>query len=461
MILMVFRVLLLLLLFLWKPAGSKGDPGRINDRLSKAFRARVTDGNVTAPANVNDGADGAVPGVVVTFRASGSGDAGGYLVFDSRTTSLNPNQDTPNVGTLVTPNNRERLNANGGQLTTATGKILYVRTNGSGQADVDFQLGTNRKQDVTISAVRQSKVVSAYAGVAASGDQLVNPRSQSSQAPGRGGEYELRVNVEDEDGTALANRYVEFRTSDGTLENPASEGPSTNIGYLRVTTDTQGMAFVFFDPKDSSGSPRVTVHLLNISADDMFDTADRVIDDVVFNPSGVSGNNNNSNNNNNVTNTITISPPSVSGAPGDTRTITVSNPAGVRVNLSSPQSGFPESNFSPATGTATSFTSTVTLPSTDGTYTIFAVGVIGGVTVSDSATVTVETTALGTLTVSKDGAQVGTQQQILVSASPAPSSTLAFTVTSGGFRVGGGDITTAGSGRAVISVPTERRGSTR
>ena len=49
---------------------------------------------------------------------------------------------------------------------TATDKTLYVRTNVDGQADVDFQLGTDRKQDVTISAVGQSKVVSAYSGTA-------------------------------------------------------------------------------------------------------------------------------------------------------------------------------------------------------------------------------------------------------------------------------------------------------
>ena len=41
-----------------------------------------------------------------------------------------------------------------------------------------------------------------------------------------------------------------------------------------------------------------------------------------------------------------------------------------------------------------------------------------------------------------------------MSASPAPSSDLVFTITSGGFRVGGGDITTAGSGKAIVSVPT-------
>ena len=107
-----------------------------------------------------------------------------------------------------------------------------------------------------------------------------------------------------------------------------------------------------------------------------------------------------------MTDIITFSDTTISGAPGDTRTITVSNPAGVLVQLSSPSNDFPQSNFSPATGTATSFTSTVTLPSTDGTYTIFAVGTIGGTTVSDTATVTVETTALGTLsitTVGKDG----------------------------------------------------------
>ena len=167
-------------------SGAKMMPGRINDTLSNAFQARVTDGDfidsldVTGTDNDQD-----VPGVVVKFQVRGSGGAGGDLVFNEGTggnietgTSVNGN-----AGFLVSPNNRKILDANGTRLTTATGKTLYVRTDVDGKANVNFQLGTDRKQDVTISAVGQSKVVSAYAGEAVSGNQLVNPRSQSSQAP--------------------------------------------------------------------------------------------------------------------------------------------------------------------------------------------------------------------------------------------------------------------------------------
>ena len=78
-----------------------------------------------------------------------------------------------NNGTLVSSNNRAMFDTNGDPVTIATEKVLYVRTDEDGQADVDFQLGTDRKQDVTISAVGQSKVVSAYAGETLSGNQLV------------------------------------------------------------------------------------------------------------------------------------------------------------------------------------------------------------------------------------------------------------------------------------------------
>ena len=428
-------------------SGAKTEPGRLNKTLDNAFKVRITDGaiaEIPAIDLTNAQLAGAVPGVVVTFRVGGGGDAGGYLVFDSS-----------NQGTLVYRDNRKILDTNDQPVTMDTAKILYVRTDEDGQADVDFQLGTDRKQDVTISAVGQSKVVSAYAGAAVSGNQLVNPESKSSQASGHAGEYELRVKAVDEDGEGLPGERVEFRTSDGTLDDPVDVTVPTTIGRLPVSTDTQGVAFVFFDPTDGSGSPRVTAHLIAPGVDgDIGTTDDTVVDDVVFDISGVSNQQQQQQQQQQQTNTITISPSTITGAPGETVTITISNPVGVAVSLSSPNSGFPESNFSPATGSATSFTSTVTLPSTDGTYTIFAVGTIGGTTVSDTATVTVETTALGTLTVSKDGAQIGTQQQILVRASPAPSSNLPFTVTSGRFRVGGGEITTAGTGRAVISVPT-------
>ena len=64
------------------------------------------------------------------------------------------------------------------------------------------------------------------------------------------------------------------------------------------------------------------------------------------------------------------------------------------------------------------------------------------------------TSGTDTLTVQKDGAQVGTQQTLLVTASPAPSSPVDFTVTRGGVTVGSGTILTTGSGRGIVTVPT-------
>ena len=86
--------------------------------------------------------------------------------------------------------------------------------------------------------------------------------------------------------------------------------------------------------------------------------------------------------------------------------------------------------FTAAGGTVSAGTGAirdVTLPNTAGTTYSLTVTARG----YDDATVPVTVTAapstgLGTLTVSKDGAQVGTQQQVLVSASPAPSSDFSF-----------------------------------
>ena len=436
-------------------SGAKTAPGRINATLNNAFTARVTGNNITDEASTETGITNSAPGVVVKFQVKGSGIAGGYLVFDS----ISNDDRTINNGILVSSNNRRRLNSSGRQLTRATDKILYVRTTGSGQADVDFQLGTDRKQDVTISAVGQSQVVSAYAGTTASGNQLVTPESKSSQAAGHSGEYELRVKAVNEDEEALRDEYVEFRTNDGILTNPRT-GATNSLGRIGVRTDTQGIAFVFFDPKGSSSSPRVTAHLLDLGTSDVVggvdDEADKVIDDVVFNPKGVSNQQQNQNQNQQSTNTITLSPSSLSGTIGQTRTLTISNPAGISVTLSSPQSGLPQSNFSPATGTGTSFTSTVTLPSTAGSYTILASGTIGGRTISDSVTATV--TAPGSISLALTGTENNGAQDLQVTVRDADRSLASGTVivTLSGAGISRTVTTTNGTGRVPIPLPLTR-----
>ena len=104
--------------------GSKENRANEGSTITTPFTATVTDG-ADDPAGVSD--------VVVKFQASGSETGGGYLVFEG------------NMGTLVTSNNRLSRGPDGAALTTDTAKILYVRTDSDGVADVGFEFGTDEK----------------------------------------------------------------------------------------------------------------------------------------------------------------------------------------------------------------------------------------------------------------------------------------------------------------------------
>ena len=130
---------------------------------------------------------------------------------------------------------------------------------------------------------------------------------------------------------------------------------------------------------------------------------------------------------------------SLSGS-GNTRTVTVSALAAGTTSTSGIFTTLTTNGgtLSPTSG-ATPLTSTWTLPSTAGTYTVSASTTAGYTSASESVTVTVP----GTLTAVQEG------QLIRVTANPAPSSNVAFTLTRGGARIGGGEILTAGWGRAI------------
>ena len=333
--------------------------------------------------------------------------------------------DAPNVGILVTSERRKRFIAGTTtELSNDTAKTLYVRTNASGQATVDFHLGTGRKQDVTIDVlgsgvVGDNKTVSAYAGAAQ--NQLVNPRSKSSKVSGRAGEYELRVNVEDADGIQAKGQTVEFRTNDGTLDDPIRDPDVTNLGGVRVQTDTQGIALIFFDPTDS-GDLRVTGHLLDLGGEGSDD--DKVIDNVVFDVEHDISNGGGGGGGGTASLTITAT------GTGTTRSVTVTatNPQGANVpGLFVTLSGtaLPGGSQNVSAGTPT----TITLPTTPGTYTLQAVA--AGYTVGEAAVTVAAPQAPGTLTLTTVGARVGTQQQIRVTASgrTIPSGGLVVTLS--------------------------------
>ena len=401
--------------------GSTLTAGRPGLKVSPAITVIVTD---------ETSSNAPVPNVPVTFKVANTTLQGGLLSYPTGTPP------------------EERIDANNKVLKSppAAASTLHVRTNSSGEAIVDFEFGSvGGEQEITVTAVGMTKTVKALDTTTSTRDISIKSEKQSSS-----NEYDLYATVTDNEIETAGVSVTFTAISGGELTNTPSTGAAASGDSVSELTNSVGIAQVIYDPLGASGTLQISVSLPETGT---VPTSGVKTLRRTFNVRGGSSGQDQQEDQQQ-TNTITISLSSITGAPGETVTITISNPVGVAVSLSSPNSGFPESNFSPATGSATSFTSTVTLPSTDGTYTIFAVGTIGGTTVSDTATVTVETTALGTLTVSKDGAQIGTQQQILVRASPAPSSNLPFTVTSGRFRVGGGDITTAGTGRAVISVPT-------
>ena len=419
--------------------GHKNGPGLIHGTLTNAFKVRITDGTIATIPAIADSpqADGAVPGVVVTFQVSGSGDAGGYLEFNAA-----------NDGFLVDRNNRRKLNSDGSFKQSDTAKTLYVRTEESGRAVVNFQLGTDRKQDVTISAVGQSKVVSAYTGTAASGNQLVNPESKSSQAAGRTGEYELRVKAEDEDGNALSQHHVEFRTSDGTLDDPSDATAATDGGRLPVRTDTRGIAFVFFDPTDSADSLRVTAHLLDTATTATAPViGDNIIDDVVFNIRGGSSAPQPQPQPVQQRNRLTIS----TTGEGATRSVTVNALTtanapipGLSVVLSGTALTTPQTV---TTGTPVA----ITLRSTSGDYTLIATDPNG---TFDTGTLTVTVSAPGTLTLTL-GARNGNQQTITARAVRGGSVQSGVNLTIRGGATSHSRQTGAdGSVSTVITLPT-------
>ena len=261
-------------------SGSKTAPALINAPIDVAFTALVTDPNDDTPDSTAaaDPITSAVPGVVVTFRVSGGGTAGGWLVFDSARAT-----GTSNLGTLVTSANRERI-VNGTQLQTDTDTVLYIRTDANGRATVGFQPGTNKKQDVTVNAVSQSKTVSVYTGTSVSEKALVNPRSTS-----RAGKYDVRVTAENDEREKLTGETVQFTTNDGTLDDP-SNGTAAQRTPLDVTTDGNGVAFVVFDPDNDSGTLTVTARIWDPGTDTNLGTPDdTILAETIINVRGGTG----------------------------------------------------------------------------------------------------------------------------------------------------------------------------
>ena len=473
--------------------------------------------------NVDDGAGNDVGGVPVTFEVTDTSSSGGLLSYPTAT-----------LDNLKIDNRNQVL-----ENPPAAASTLHVRTNGSGDAIVDFEFGSaGGEQVITVKAVGITKTVKALDTATSTRDVSIRSEKRSNS-----NKHDIYATVTDNK-IETAGVDVTFTTiSGGELTNTPTDPTDANTppenGEDEVTdrTNSLGIAHAIYDPLGASGTLQISVSLKETGTpgDATADTIRRT-----FNVTGGSappppptG----------ATDTITLTLSSTTGAPGDEIDVEVdSSPRGVLVNIDSGE--LADADFSRLSG-GTPFTSRLTLPDeadrytfsarrsgftsdsatvtvgsadagatgarieidvtgtgTTRTVTITALNAQGGnvpgldVTLRGSALIggaqtvrvgtptsitvttgTLEAAALGfvtaeepitvgagsapgdpsgtgTLTVQKDGGQIGTQQTLLVTASPVPSSSVDFTVTRGGVTVGSGTILTTGSGRGIVTVPT-------
>ncbi len=400
-----------------------GQSGNPNAPLTNALQITLKD---------NAGTPAGVAGVPIKFDVTDKSPSGGIL---SKAT-----------GTTIVDASNEEISS------PIPGSTMYVRTNTSGQASITFQLGTiPGEQTVTVSALniaRLTKTIKATATGTAATRQLF---AEDIDRQGTTNIYTLVARVEN-GGQADPNETVTFTTTKGLLTGRNSDdSDDLTAKTVYAKTNAGGKARVTYNAGDSSGTLEVVASI------SVGTTVITQLQEVTFNVRGGSSSQPQQPQQpqQTTTNSITISPSSTTGDPGDTVTVNVSSsPTGTLVTLSSNE--FANTNFSPQSG-LTPFSSTLTLPSSTGSYSFFAVGSIAGATVSDSATVTVAAAGLGTLTISPAGAAVNGVQNVTITARDADGDVPAdaFTVTLSGT---GFTTTTAtvlgGSVTAPVRLPT-------
>ena len=166
--------------------GSDENPAKPGEVVANAFTATVKDDNGRA-----------VPGVPVTFMIRvGAGDGTGELGFGSGNTGMFVDADN---GLIRDDNNRV--------VTAGTGTTLYVRTNSSGKASVNWRPITGNST-VTVTAVEETADPSVTAYTTSASGKTLTPLN-SRPVPGNINAYDLYVLVEvnGERPTSGSNRW--------------------------------------------------------------------------------------------------------------------------------------------------------------------------------------------------------------------------------------------------------------
>ena len=368
-----------------------------------------------------------VPNVPVTFKVANTTSQGGLLSYPSDT--LEDEKIDANNNVLKKP-----------PLAAST---LHVRTNGSGQAIVDFEFGSaGGEQEITVTAVGMTKTVKAL-------DATTSTRDISIRSEKRSGsnEYDLYVTVTD-NGIKTPGVSVTFITiSGGELTNTPSTGDAITLDSVSDLTNSVGIAQVIYDPLGASGTLQISVSLLETG------TVPTTGVKTLRRTFNVRGGSRGGGGDPDPPPVITRGSLNIAtSGSGNTRTVTVtaSRAGTVAPGISVLLNVNNGATLTRRSG-GTPLTSTLTLPATAGTYTLTATTTADYT--GDSETITV--TLPGTLLL----ALVGTENngahtlQVIVQNSVGTRVTTPVTVTLSGAGISR-TVSVTGSGNVPIALPT-------
>ena len=338
------------------------------------------------------------------------------------------------------------------------GTAAWVQTDNSGIAEVYLRLGNVGAHTVQASIPGTNTRFDATARVTA-GLPTIEIASGNNQRSDDNGNLEspLVVRVKDAAGSLLQNKTVTFTTTKGYL----TVGSSSNRSVTDIT-DQNGEASAIYQLGNYSGAATVVANITNAS-----DATPTYNLDVTFNINGTGSTTTppatqqpTPQQPTTTPTTFTVSPSSITGAPGSTQTLTVTTPAGSTAqvgNIILGQYLNAGGSASPTTGTG-SFTSTLTLPSTAGTYNLIVNIGSDRRTIPVTVSTTTTTTQTGTLSVSVpfSGAP-GSQQQATVTATDSAGTaasgvTVTLAVTNGGGTFSPASVTTGTNGTATSTL---------
>ena len=344
-----------------------------------------------------------------------------------------------------------------------------VPTDRSGEAEVYLKLGGAGNKTVTVSAGGDTDTF--YVTSSTSTDipslEIFSGNNQKSENDGKVADP-LVVRVLASSSSPLPQKLVTFTTTKGYLTTPAAyrratptpatiNGPATQV---TAVTDVNGKAAVSYDLVNHSGASDVIAEISGTNP-----TYSRR-ETFKINGTGSSAPPTDNNTGTTPSNTpaatqFTVFPLSISGGVGSNQTLTITTPSGATAQVGNIIFGqFLNAGGSalPNTGSGT-FQSTLTLPSTAGTYNLVVNVGSDRRTVPVTVSTTTTTTQTGTLRISNlplSGA-IGSQQVATVTATgsdgnPASGVVVRLSVTNGGGVFTPASVTTGTDGTATSTL---------